>query len=159
MKNKLAFLLMLSICFFTIEASAQKTVTKKTTFVKFKPPKLFTTLGILKDSSLVPVEQAKAVIGNKMVVNDLDKKGTYTVQSYQFIYRKRTVSEDEQGKAYPTTSISSQSFTDAGPLPEIWSKTIREDLKPGEELYFFDIIIKDNLGRIMYAPDLKIITR
>ena len=89
-------------------------------------------------------------------VNDAAKKGTYTIQSYKFIYRRKTVTEDEQGNLSPTTSISSQAFYDASPLPDIWVKTIREELKQGEELYFFDIIVKDNLGRIMYAHDLKI---
>ena len=34
---------------------------------------------------------------------------------------------------------------------------IKEQLKSGEELYFFDVIAKDTLGRVMYASSLKIL--
>ncbi len=159
MKLKLAFAFIICCSVFTTATFAQKTTPAKTTFVKFKPPVLSTSLGVLKDSVLAEVAQANAILANKLVVNDAAKKGIYTVQSYQFLYKKRTVKEDEQGNVSPTTSISSQAFYDSKPLPEIWVRTIREDLKPGEELYFFDIIVKDNLGRIMYAPNLKIMTK
>lgn len=159
MKIKILFALLTCCSVFSTTTFAQKTTPKKTTFVKFKPPVLTTSLGVLQDSVVADVAQANSILANKLVVNDVAKKGIYIIQSYQFLYRKRTVKEDEQGNVSPTTSISSQAFYDSKPLPEIWVRTIREDLKAGEELYFFDIIVKDNLGRIMYAPDLKIMTK
>ncbi len=156
MKIKIFFAIIIFCTGFTLQSFAQKITPKKSTFVKFKPPVLTTALGVLKDSTLADVDQAKAVLANNLQVSDAANKGTYTVQSYQFLYKKRTVTEDEQGNISPTTSVVSQAFYSSKPLPAIWIKTIREDLKQGEELCFFDIIVKDNLGRIMYAHDLKI---
>ena len=69
---------------------------------------------------------------------------------------KKTVTEDEQtGKVSPATSMVADRFT-ATPLPGLWINKIREELKAGEELYFFDVIAKDAKGRVMYASSLKI---
>lgn len=159
--KKIFLLLALSFCVFSFNAIyAQKPTTTTTTtkkFVPFKPPKLFTSLGVIKDSAIAPVDQVKAVISQPLYITDA-AKNIYTVQSYQFLYKKRVVSEDANGNAIPATSIASQQFYDANPIPELWIKIMREDLKKGEEVFYFDIIVKDKLGRIMHAPDLKIIT-
>jgi hypothetical protein len=123
-----------------------------------KKPVLKTTLGIFSDSINIPVEQVKAVLGTSLKVTD-NNNNPLTVTYYQFLYRRRAVREDEKtGKVIPTTSIVSDYFTTT-PLPEKWVKIIREDLVPGEELYFFDIIAKDKNGTPFYAPNLKIITQ
>jgi hypothetical protein len=36
-------------------------------------------------------------------------------------------------------------------------KTITEQLKPGEEIFFFDVVVKDAQGRLMFAPNLKLV--
>lgn len=100
-------------------------------------------------------EEAEKVIALPLRIVD-NKKTVYTVASYQFLYRRNVVTEDEQtGKITPTTSIASQRFTST-PLPEYWIKPIMGQLKPGEELWFFDIIVKDPNGKVSFAPDVKI---
>ena len=42
------------------------------------------------------------------------------------------------------------------PLPKLWRNILTEQMKPGEELYFFDIVAKDAQGRLMFAPDLRL---
>ena len=153
---KLIFFTILGF-FFIQTGNAQKPATQKpaTTSQKFKAPKLYTSLGSFKDSSFVSVEQAEAIIAMPLKIVD-DKKNEYSVSSYQFLYRRRVVTEDEQtGKVSPASSISSDRFKTT-PLPELWVNTIREELKPGEELYFFDVIAKDAQGRVMFASSLKI---
>ena len=146
--------------FFVYDAGAQKTPGKKTvtTSQKFKAPKLYTFLGTNKDSVAVPVAIAENIIALPMKIYD-DKNVEYKISSYQFLYRKKTVTEDEQtGKASPATSIVSDRFT-VTPLPGLWVDKIGEELKAGEELYFFDVIAKDAQGRVMFASNLKIMTR
>jgi hypothetical protein len=83
----------------------------------------------------------------------------YSISSYQFLYRKRGVTENEEtGKVTPITSMVSQRFTKT-PLPKTWIEVIKQDVKPGEELFFFDVIAKDALGRVMYAPNFKVLIR
>ncbi len=159
--NKKIFTLILvaSVAFhFAGNAQVKDTKATTTTIKKFKPPKLYSYLGILKDSVAAPADQARAVITQPLRITD-DKNNTYTVTSYQFGYRRRGVAEDDDGKVTPSMSFSSQQFYNDKPLPAIWIKTIQEELKAGEELYFFDIMVKDSQGRYMFAPELKIITK
>ena len=125
---------------------------------KYKVPKLFTQIGGLRDSVSIPVSEAENIIGQPLKIFD-DKKGVYTISSYQFLYRKRGVTENEEtGKVTPITSIVSSRFK-ITPLPDTWLTQVREQVKPGEELFFFDVIAKDAQGRVMYAPNLKIMVR
>ena len=132
--------------------------TKPAAFVKFKAPKLTTFLGSFKDTSFIAPQMADSIIGLSLKITDV-KNITYTLSSYQFLYKKIVTTEDENtGKASKTSSIKSSLFR-ATPLPELWLNAVRENLKPGEELFFFAVTVKDPQGRVMYAPDLKIILR
>jgi hypothetical protein len=42
------------------------------------------------------------------------------------------------------------------PLPKVWVDNLKNGFQKDEELYFFDIIVKDNKDRKFFAPDLKI---
>jgi hypothetical protein len=122
---------------------------------KYKRPPLKTMLGNYKDSAGIPSGEIEALIALPLRVVD-DKKNNYTISSYQLLYRKKAVTEDEEtGKVSPTFSILANRFQTT-PLPESWINTVREDLKPGEELHFFDVIVMNPQGRLMFAPDLKI---
>lgn len=123
---------------------------------KFKPPVLLVSIGDNKDSvATVAGELAIQLIAKPLVVTDA-KNGKYSITNYQCLYRRKGVTEDEEtGKVSPVTSIVAQRFSTT-PLPEVWIRTISEQLKPGEEILFFDIIVKDDKGRIMYAPNLKL---
>jgi hypothetical protein len=145
-------------------AMAQKPATpvkpkENTTVQKFKPPKLKTSLGNSTDTTItVSVDEAVHLVELPLIIMD-DKKGAYTVNTYQCLYKRRAVTEDEEsGKVTPTTSIVAQRFRST-PLPEIWRKIIAEQLKSGEEILFFEVIAKDAQGRFMFAPNLKLIVK
>lgn len=113
------------------------------------------TLGNYKDSVTITVEEALNTINLPLLITD-DKKVSYTVYSYQFLYKRASVTEDEAtGKVTPVNSIVANLFKTT-PLPELWRTQISQQLKAGEELYFFDVIAKDATGRLMFAPNLKI---
>ncbi len=125
---------------------------------KFKAPKLQTALDSYKDSVSVTADEAVRIIGMPLKIYD-DKKTEYAISSYQFLYRKKGVTEDEKtGDLTPTSTISSDRFK-VSPLPNIWVNLIKEQVKAGEEFYFFDVIAKDAQGRVMYASNLKITIR
>jgi hypothetical protein len=121
----------------------------------YKPPQLFSSLGSYTGKKTADVEDAKKVILLPLIIHD-SAGNMYTISSYQFLYRYRTKYEDEvTGEVKQSFATSAQLFK-ATPLPSVWTNHISEDLKSGEELYFFDIIVKDAKGRAMYAPDLSI---
>jgi len=140
---------------------AQKPANSKpviTTVKKFKPPKLYTSLGNFRDSSFITAAEAESIISMPLKIVD-DKKVVYTVSSYQFLYKRKVVTEDElTGKVSPASSISSDRFK-VSPLPELWVNIIKEQVKSGEEIYFFDVIAKDAKGVAMYASNLKLFVK
>ena len=142
-----------------LAAGVQSNAQTKPAATKYKVPKLFTSIGNLKDTlNIISVSEAEHIIGKALAITD-EKKGLYSISSYQFMYRKKGVTEDEAtGKVSPITSIVANRFK-ITPLPDTWVTQVREQVKPGEELYFFDVIAKDAQGRIMYAPNLKIIVK
>lgn len=152
-----AILILLITSFFVQAGMAQKNVVKKqpTPAKIFKAPKLHSYLGIYKDSVSISADLAENNIAAPLKIYD-DNKVEYQISSYQFLYKKITVTENEEnGKISASSSIASARFV-VTPLPDLWVNQIREQVKSGEELYFFDIIAKDAHGRVMYASDLKI---
>ena len=131
---------------------------KPAAFVKFKVPKLTTSLGSFRDTSFIAPQMTDSIIGLSLKVTDV-KNVVYILSSYQFLYKKIVTTEDENtGKTSKTSSIKSSLFK-TSPLPEMWLNAVRENLNRGEELFFFAIVVKDPQGRIMYAPDLKLILK
>lgn len=150
----LLFLLLTLIAGFAKGQVTQKPVAK--TFVKFKPPVVKTYLGKIsgKEATASIVEIKNIVLLPLKVVDD--KEANYSINSYQFIYKRIGITEDEEsGKTSPQTDIVSNHFTTT-PLPEVWQKNIIDGLRKGEEIYFFDIIAIDKQGRRFFAPELKI---
>jgi hypothetical protein len=146
------------IAFFLIICQVNFAQIKKNQPTKIKTPKLTSTLGIFKDSVVLKTDQVKAILGSQILVKD-DKNNAYKVVYYQFIYTRKAFTEDEKtGKMSPTTSLAADFFTST-PLPERWVRIIKEDIQPGEQLFFCDIIVKDTTGQSFYAPNIKIITQ
>ena len=148
----------LPLLLFAFTFSYAQKPAKPTAFVKYKVPKLTTSLGSFKDTSYVAPQMTDSIIGLTLKVTDA-KNVAYTISSYQLLYKKIVTTEDENtGKASKTSSIKSSLFK-TSPLPELWLNAVRENLKAGEELFFFAVVVKDPQGRIMYAPDLKLILK
>ena len=145
----------LTVSFVFAQKPKPATTTKPAGFQKFAPPKLTSMLGIRSDTATVFVEEALQLIRLPLKVTD-DKKNVYTISSYQAMYKRKAVTEDEKtGKAIPVISNTSNLFKTT-PLSPIWIKILSEELHAGEELYFFDIVAKDAQGRLMFAPELRI---
>lgn len=155
MKNIKIFLAALFILT-GLQLSAQKPAAKPAQ--KFKPPKLTTLLGEYKDSTTISAEKAAELIELPLKIYDVKKK-EYKVSSYQLAFKKAGVTEDEAtGKTSPTSTVSAQLFTQT-PVSLVWIKTIQAQVKPGDELWFFAVIAKDDKGRVMYSSDLKLTIR
>ena len=136
-------------------AQQSKTGNPNQQIKQFKPPKLISVIGIRSDTVTVVLQEAVQLINLPLKVTD-DNKNVYSISTYNFVYKRRAVTEDEKtGKVTPVTSIASDLFRKT-PLPELWKKIIAEQLKTGEELVFYDIIVKDAAGRYMYAPPIYI---
>ena len=122
---------------------------------KFKPPVVKTYLGEKQNGAQVTADEGSQLIGMPLKIID-QKKNEYTIASYQFLYRQKSiVQNDETGKKEITFTIAADRF-DSTPLPKVWIDNIQRHLQTDEQLYFFDILVKDKEGRRFFAPELKI---
>jgi hypothetical protein len=153
-KNIVVLFCLLSVTALVTAQKPKPAVTQKLVL-----PKLKTALGNRSDSIVtVSVDAAIQLVSQSLAVSD-DKKGVYKISSYQCMYKRKGVTENEEtGKVSPITTTVVNSFKTT-PLSAIWIKTISEQLKAGEEIFFFDIVVKNAEGRLMFAPNIKLVVQ
>jgi hypothetical protein len=133
-------------------------VTYKTTDVKqmqpTKPPVVKTSLGKVAVTSATP-DIARSILAMPLTVVD-NNNVSYPVESYQFLYKKKSIVEDEKTGRKAITFTQVADLFKVVPLPQLWVNNVGGGLQRDEELYFFDIVVKDDKGRKFFAPDLRI---
>ncbi len=154
MKKLLKYVFFLSLIFgFHLISFSQRPVITK--IKKFKPPVVKTFLGIRSNGDTVTIEEASQLIGLPLKIMDA-KENIYKIDSYHFLYKKRgEIQDEETGRKNATYTTVADMFR-ATPLPQVWIDNLKGGLQKNEEIYFFDIIVKDEANRIFYALDLKI---
>ena len=153
MKTMIKFLL----CFTLLAGIASGVLAQQKTepTKKFKPPVVKVYLGGHQNGDSISKETAKILLPKLLQVLD-SKKIEYTVENYQFLYRKKSfIQNAETGKPEEVFTISAGTFTET-PLPKIWIENVGYQLQKGEEFYFFDIIVNDQQGNRFLAPDFKL---
>ena len=129
-----------------------------TPVTKFRPPVVKTFLGRNEKEATVTLDEANQLINLPLKITD-DKNNVYTISSYQFMYRKKSVIENEEtGKKEIVFSTTADIFKST-PLPKVWRDNISGGVQKDEELFFFDVIVNDKLNRKFFAPNLKIIVK
>lgn len=130
----------------------------KKPLIKFKPPIVTTSLLQFSGKNATCfAEEAKQLITFPIKVMDA-KKNVYTIVSYGFAYTRIGITEDEAtGKIAPQSDVVGRNFTgQENPLPTVWQSNIIETIHQGEQLYFYDVFVKDSQNRMFVAPNLKI---
>ncbi len=158
MKTYLRQFLIFTACFFAgLLCFAQQSPPKPviTKIAKFKPPIVKSYLGVNVNGATVTSDEANQLIALPLKITD-SQNNVYPIASYNFLYKRKGLIEDEEtGRSQVTFTTVADLFT-ATPLPKVWIDNIQNGFQKGEEMYFFDIIVKDKEGRKFFAPDLKI---
>ena len=150
LKSSLLFYLVFSVS--AVFAQDKEIITKEP---KFKPPVVETYLGVNQNGASVTKEEASQLIGLPLKIVD-DKNNAYPISTYRFLYKEKGyIVDDETGKNEVTFTNVADRF-DKTPLPKVWIDNIKGRLQKDEQLYFFDIVVKDKEGREFFAPELKI---
>lgn len=154
MKNYLKFCLILLFCIPSLLSSAQdKSVLTKVK--KFKPPVVQTMWDKSKNDAKISKVDAVKMLYLPIKIVDSGNHN-YTVDSYGFLYRSKSmVDNDQTGKKEVLFTITGDKFIKT-PLSKVWIDNIKDNLQPDEQFIFFDVLAKDEQGRIFSAPDLKI---
>ncbi len=126
-----------------------------TKVAKFKPPVVKSYLGINTNGASVTVDEANQLITLPLKITDA-QNNVYPIDSYQFLYKRKGVVEDEESGRKQVAFTTVADVFKTTPLPKIWIDNIQNSFQKGEEIYFFDLVVKDKEGRRFFAPDLKI---
>ena len=145
--------ILLFLCAGFVSVAQKPTITK---IVKFKPPVVKTFLGIKTNGDLVTKDEASQMIGLPLKITD-DKQNLYTIDSYQFLYKRKGVIQDDETGRIRTIFTTVSYLFNTTPLPKVWIDNLKGGFQTEEELYFFDIVVKDKLDRKFFAPNLKIL--
>lgn len=154
MKYCLNFCLLFLFCTASLVSNAQEkeVITK---VKKFKPPVVQIIWGNSTNNAKVSRDEAIKLLSLPIKIIDSARQN-YTVDNYRFLYRSKSIIENEQtGKKEIAFTVTSDKFITT-PLSKVWIDNLKNNLLPDEELFFFDVLVKDNLGRLFFAPDLKI---
>lgn len=150
----LLFLLCVFTGFFSFAQEPQKKP-QITKVAKFKPPVVKSFLGINTNGATVTGEEANQLITLPLKISDA-QNNVYSIDSYHFLYKRKGVIEDEETGRKQVKFTTVADVFKTTPLPKIWIDNIQNDFQKGEEIYFFDVVVKDKTGRKFFAPDLKI---
>lgn len=147
------------LCIFLLSSIINKSLAQDKPIItkepKFKPPVVKTYLGVNQNGAQVTVDEGVQLVGLPLKIVDA-KNNPYNIDSYQFLYRQKSfILDDETGRKEEVFTISADRFH-TSPLPKVWVDNIRRNLQQDEQLYFFDIVVKDKEGRMFFAPELKI---
>lgn len=122
---------------------------------KFKPPVVKSYLGNNTNGAAVTKEEASQLISLPLKIMD-EKKNIYAIESYHFLYKRKGVIQDEETGKKSVTFTNLADLFKTTPLPKAWIDNLKDGFQKDEELYFFDIVVKDNKNRRFFASDLKI---
>lgn len=158
MKNhfkQTSFFLLFIIAAFFSDAQSETKKPVITKIEKFKPPVVNTYLGVNTNGASVTRDEANQLVTLPLKITDT-KTNIYPIDSYHFLYKRKGVIEDEETGRKQVAFTTISDLFEKSPLPKIWIDNIQNGFQTGEELYFFDIVVKDKAGRRFFAPDLKI---
>ena len=154
LKQFFLFLIYAFACFFSFAQQSQKKP-EITRIAKFKPPVVKSFLGMDTNGAAVTEDEAGQLITLPLKISD-DQNHIYSIDSYHFLYKRKGVIEDEESGRKQVAFTTVADVFKITPLPKIWIENIQNGFQKGEEIYFFDIVVKDKTGRKFFAPDLKI---
>jgi hypothetical protein len=150
------------LCILVLNAFASGSIAQDTGHItkepKFRPPVVKTLLGTSQNGAMVTSDDGNQLVSSPLKVVD-EKNKSYPIVSYRFMYKQKSyVTNDETGKKEASYTLTADRFNFT-PLPKLWIDNIKGRLQSDEQLYFFDIIVKDTEGRQFFAPELKITIR
>jgi len=137
--------------FFTNSVLAQPNKEKP----KLTPPKMVSYWGNTQGGKLTIKDIHRLVDSSVMVITD--KKERLKISRAIFIYRSKDFAEDEKtGEVKTRYNSTAYSFRNIDQLPLQWKLTLRENIKPGDQIVIADILVRDSKDQIFNASDIRI---
>jgi hypothetical protein len=122
-------------------------------------PLVFTSSWGAIVSGTAPSVQIVATAAAPILVRDNTGK-IYPVESFRFIYKFRNKYEnDPEVKIKLLPDLRVGDFSNTSRLSKDWYESLKENLSPGDSIFFNRILFKNAEGKVQMAPDIKIAVR
>jgi hypothetical protein len=149
------YIIFITLSFLSFFGQAQKPVAKPKPITKGPAPKLTATIAGLS-TGIYGSGAAKIMIDSSLVLRD-EKGKKYPISRCTFMYKRKNTYEDEiTGEKKVTWEYLAKELRNNEQLDEFWRKTIKEDLKKGEELIFERILGDSQKGYMIPVKGLTI---
>ena len=103
----------------------------------------------------MPVSEIKRIIDSGLVVKD-EKGLSYPVARFTVGYRFTSSYEDEaSGEKKTTNDFRSQEYSDENKMSELWRESVKDNIKPGDELLLFNIMVRLKNGKKMLVNQIS----
>lgn len=117
-------------------------------------PKFQALLGGSKGGEFT-VNEVNRFIDSTLVVKD-EKNFTYPVARFTAGYKFTSSYEDEEtGEKKTTNDFRSQEYTDDNHMSELWRQSIKDNIRAGDELILFNIMVRMKNGKKMLVPQIS----
>ena len=118
-------------------------------------PQFVVTLGGLNEGSILP-DQLKKHVDSAIIVKD--KKGNqYPLVRFRINYSfTNTYRDTETELMKKTKDFRAADFYDTAFLSQNWAESIKDNVKPGDELLFNWILVRLKNGKKIMVPDWKV---
>jgi hypothetical protein len=117
------------------------------------PTHLQTTWASLKGGP-VDLPTMLTALDSPLAVTD-DHGGAYTITRFRFSYRQKVQFQDDStGEVKTNYTLVSREFRQTNRLDSLWSNDVRSTLQAGDSFTIDNIIVKDESGKKLLAPEL-----
>lgn len=95
------------------------------------------------------------VLDSPFSVTD-DHGGAYTITRFRFSFRQKVQFQDDStGEVKINYTLVSREFHGTNRLDSLWRENIRGSLQPGDSFTIDHVIVKNDSGQKLLAPDLE----
>lgn len=158
MRNILLILMMVVSCV-PVFAQHKKKVEQKPAVPVVATPLVYSSVwGPIKNGEVFSV-QVVSTLPAPMLVKD-NTGVVYTVSGFRINYSFTSTYKDEETQQ--TKSVKDFRVMDvnnSNKLTNDWIESIKDNIKPGDQILFNKILFRNGSGKLQYAPDLKILVK
>ena len=95
------------------------------------------------------------IIDSPVVVKD-EKGVTYPISRFTVGYKFSSTYEDEDsGEKKTTSDFRSQEYTDENRMSELWRQSVKDNVRTGDELLLFNVLVRLKNGKKMMVPQIS----
>ena len=149
MKNGLLFFLVFLMAFasFSQTKKKQEEIPVPIVFSSYWGP---VTSGNILAAQIIAIAPA--------VINVKDNKGQlYQVTNFRINYSfKSTYKDEETGQTKTIKDLRVNDFSNTNALTAAWIESIKDNIKPGDQIIINKILFRNKEGKLMVAPDIRI---